>query len=198
MEKTMRYAIVDTETTGLDPDRAAILEICVVVLEGGRRVDRFWSRIRPTEEELAMAEPKALEVNGYAARPEAWDDAPTFGEVAEKIAAVLDGSVAVGHNVQFDLAMIRASFRRHGFAGRVPYRAVDTITLAFEHLFPLGLRSSSMDKIRRFLGWSAWGAHTAAQDVEDTLALFQLLYRAGWWTRARIRLARWAGWRVAV
>jgi len=197
-EVEVRFAILDTETTGLDPERSAILEICIVVVEGGQRVDRFYSRIKPTERDLALAQPRALEVNGYAARPFDWEDAPHFESVAEKIAATLDGCTPVGHNVAFDLAMLRANYRRHGFPGRVPYPAVDTLTLVAEHLFPLGLRSASLGNVRAFLGWSSIGAHTAVQDVEDTLALFRLLWRATWWTRARIRVARWFGWRVAV
>jgi DNA polymerase III alpha subunit (gram-positive type) len=197
-EVEMRFAIMDTETTGLDPEKSAILEICIVVLEGGQRVDRFHTRIKPTERDLELAQARALEINGYAKRPELWNDAPHFEQVAEKIAATLDGCIPVGHNVAFDLGMLRANYRRHGFSGRVPYPAVDTLTLVAEHLWPLGLRSASLGSVRSFLGWSSIGAHTAVQDVEDTLALFRLLWRATWWTRARIRVWRWFGWRVAV
>jgi len=195
-EKHMRYAVVDTETTGLVPSRSAILEIAILIFEDGERVGRFYTKIRPTDEELAMAQRKALEINGYLARPEDWDGAPDFEAVAPDIADALDGAVAVGHNVSFDVEMIRANFKRHGYRGRVPWAKIDTITLVREHLFPAGLDRSSLDSVRRFLGWSSIGAHTAAKDAEDTAALFHLLWRSTWWTRTRIRMARWFGLRV--
>ena len=195
-EKNMRYAVVDTETTGLVPSRSAILEIAILIFEDGERVGRYYSKIQPTGEELAMAQHKALEINGYLARPGDWDGAPYFEAVAADIADALDGAVAVGHNVSFDVEMIRANFKRHGYRGRVPWAKIDTITLVREHLFPVGLDRSSLDSVRRFLGWSSIGAHTAAKDAEDTAALFHLLWRATWWTRARIRMARWFGLRV--
>ena len=194
----MRFAILDTETTGLDPERSAILEVCILVVEGGRRVERFHSRIRPTERELEMAQRRALEINGYSKRPELWQDAPHFEAVAESILATLNGCTVVGHNVGFDLGMLRSNLKRYAVDARLPRATVDTITLVREHLFPLGLRRASMDSVRAFLGWSSIGAHTAAQDVEDTLALFRLLWRASWWTRARIRVWRWLGWRVSL
>jgi len=192
----MRYAVIDTETTGLDPARSAILEIAILVFEDGERVGRFYTKIQPTKEELAMSSRKALEINGYLKRPEDWDGAPYFEQVAADIEETLDGAVAVGHNVSFDVEMVRHNFRRHGYRGRVPWAKIDTITLVREHLFRIGLDRSSLDSVRRFLRWSSIAAHTAAKDAEDTAALFRLLWRATWWTRTRIRLARWFGLRV--
>ena len=194
----MKYAIIDTETTGLDPARSAILEIAIIVWEDGRRAERFHTKIKPTDAELSLAQRRALEINGYASRPQDWDDAPTFVEVAPEIARLLDGCTPVGHNVQFDIGMLRANLKRHGFRGRVPYPAIDTITLVMEHLFPLGLERASLDSVREFLRWSSVGAHTAAKDAEDTLALFRLLWRASWWTRLSIQLDRAMGGRVSL
>jgi len=187
-EGRMKYAVIDTETTGLDPVRSTILEIAIAIVKDGRVVDLWSSKVKPTEEDLRLAHPKALEINGYAADPDAWADAPSWEDVAPKVGTILRGAMPVGHAVHFDLGMIRAVNERHGILWRVPRRGVDTITLAVEHLAPTGLWRFSLDSIRAWLGWSAEGAHTAEKDVEDTARLFLLLYRASWWTRLRLRI----------
>lgn len=78
---------VDTETTGLDPNKHEIIEIAIlresVLPGGGGAIVESWStKIAPTR--IEDAEPKALEVNGYD--KERWAGAPTFAEVADDIA----------------------------------------------------------------------------------------------------------------
>lgn len=171
----LKLAIIDTETTGLDPQTSTVLEFAAIVVENGVEVERYETKIKPTTGELNHAHPKALEVNGYT--DEAWADAPRMDEVGPRIVKMLGGCVLVGHNVSFDESMLKTSFRRHGVWGRIPYHKIDTITLAYEHLFPLGLKWANLDGIRKFLGWSKDGAHTAMKDVEDTKRLFDLLWR---------------------
>ena len=71
---------VDTETTDLDPDTSAVIEVAMVRRDADGTETRFHTLIKPTEQELADAHPKALEVNGYAADPSRWDDAPAMSE----------------------------------------------------------------------------------------------------------------------
>ena len=180
---------IDTETTGLDSQKATVIEVAMIRREADGTETRFHSLIKPTEQELADAHPKALEVNGYAADPSRWDDAPSMEEVGPKIADFTKGAKAIcGHNVGFDEDMIKASFKRHGVRRRIPYHKIDTVTLAFEHLTPMGLDKVSMDKIRGFLGWSMDGAHTAMKDTEDCMALFDLLWQMTPWRRFMLRL----------
>ena len=133
--------------------------------------------------------PKALEINGYAADPSPWDIAPYMSEVGREIGAFTKGAKAIcGHNVSFDENMIKAAFKRHSVEGRIPYHKIDTVTLAHEHLTPLGLHKVSLDKIRGFLGWSMESAHTAMKDTEDAMTLFDLLWRMTPWRRFRLRM----------
>lgn len=174
-------AFLDTETTGLTAGRHEVIEVAVLV---GDRLHHWL--VRP--ERLEDAEPKALEVNGYAARPERWDGAKTMREVGPEIMAVLKGTVVVGHNVGFDLDMLAGHMRRVGLHPTLPYHKVDTVTLAYTRLAPLGLEKLSLDTIRAFLGWSKEGAHTAAKDVQDTERLYRLLTRS---TTVGLRVGLW-------
>ena len=58
---------------------------------------------------------------------------------------------------------------------RLPYRCIDSQSVAYAAFQPFGLRSFSLDSIREFLGWSKHNAHTAEQDVEDLIKLWDIL-----------------------
>jgi DNA polymerase-3 subunit epsilon len=166
---------LDTETTGLDPSLAEVIEVAVIRCDPDGSQTRFHTLIKP--QRIEHAHSQALELNGYAANPSRWDDAPTMAQVGDNIADVIKNSVICGHNVGFDEAMILANFERAGVRRRIPYHKVDTVTLAWEHLVPLGLEGLGMDCIREFLGWSKEGAHTAMKDAEDAKRLYHLLCR---------------------
>lgn len=182
----MKCAVIDTETTGLIPGEAVVIEFAVVCLDGLNEVDRWVTKIKPTEDEIKRAHPKALSINGYT--PEAWADAPSLLEVAPDILSRLEGRVLVGHNVAFDEQILKAHFASHGIREKIPFRKIDTQVLVWEHLFPLGLNHAALDSVREFLGWSKDGAHTAMKDVEDTLKLFRLTWRMAPWRKLLLLL----------
>lgn len=183
-----KYVVFDTETTGLTPEHE-ILEICLYHPDTGKM---FHTKIKP--QNIGIAHPKALEVNGYSEK--AWENAPNFQDVISTIMHFMKDRIVIGHNVQFDLNMLKWGVARlpEDFVKQekvyIPYHCIDTVTLAQEHLVPMGLESVSMDSIRKFLGWSKHGAHTAQKDVKDTYRLFKLLFRAGIRKKATIRLMR--------
>ncbi len=175
----MRFAFIDTETTGLDPDTSAVVEFAVITTDDrGSQLIVWQTKIKPTQKELEDANPKALAINGFSV--EGWKNAPSMAEIGPSILSILEGHTLVGHNVGFDEAMLNASLSRSGINKRVPYRKIDTQVLVMEHLFPLGLERASMDSVRRFLGWSEEGSHTAMKDASDAMKLFRLLWRIGW------------------
>lgn len=181
------YTYLDTETTGLDFLVSEIIEIAIIRVGPRGEESRFETKIKPKN--IEAAHPRALEVNGYT--EEAWADAPQLEEAAEEIAHHLRKSALVGHNVSFDEVLLKENLKRVGMGHlKIPYHKVDTITLVHEHLFPLGLRSASFDRVREFLGWEVRKVHRAMDDAEDARRLHLLLQRAGVWRRCTIRLGR--------
>lgn len=175
MRKPLRdkpFVVLDTETTGLDPAVHEIIEICIHKPSTGAT---YTTKIKP--QNLECASPKALEINGY--NEQDWKDAITFDEAIFEIGDWLHGNVVVGHNVQFDLNMLKGNLKRSQYKDqvRIPYHCVDTVTLAQEHLVPMGLESVSLSAVREFLGLSAKGAHRAQKDVIDTTIVFEKLFR---------------------
>jgi DNA polymerase III epsilon subunit-like protein len=165
-------AFLDTETTGLDPITNEIVEIAIIrERPDGTLIDEWSTKVKP--QRIETAHPRALEVNGY--NEAAWADAPLFDDIADEVADRLLDCVLIGHNVAFDHGFIKEALKRAGSKVRLPYHKIDTVTLVYEHLAPLGCTSLSLDRVREFLGWSKDGAHTALQDTQDCRKLYHHL-----------------------
>jgi DNA polymerase-3 subunit epsilon len=178
-------AYIDTETTGLNPAVHEVIDVAVVfdrdvaerlrlphlTFPDGADYAFYASRIKP--ERLDVAEPIALQVNGYTA--EAWADAPTAADVVKVLQVILKDVVCCGHNVSFDTEFIQAMICRTGSTFRMDYHKLDTVTLAYEHLVPSGLEKLSLDTIRDFLGWPKEGGHAALKDALDARRLAKLV-----------------------
>ena len=168
--------ILDTETTGFDFDCHTITEICIIKRENHKEVDRFYCKIRPTAEEIQRAHPKTIVENGF--HTAAWDDGLPPAPAARLIANFIKprkNCFLIAHNAKFDIGMIEHFCARQGVKVRLPYKIIDTSPLAHFLLFNDGLRSGSMDEIRKHLGWDTDGAHTATKDTEDLVKLWDIL-----------------------
>lgn len=104
----MRQIIVDTETTGLEPDQGhRIIEIgCVEVLNrrpSGRTFHRY---VRPDRE----VDPGALQVHGIT--NEFLAGQPRFEEIVTELLEFISGAELVIHNAPFDVAFLNAEFKR--------------------------------------------------------------------------------------
>lgn len=104
----MPTVYLDTETTGLDPDRDEILEISVVDDQGNSLID---TRVRP----LRLTQwPAAQAIHGIV--PEDVRDAPTLEEVLPDVVAAVSGKHLVIYNAAFDLDYLPESVS-HAAAG---------------------------------------------------------------------------------
>jgi DNA polymerase III subunit epsilon len=157
----LREVVLDTETTGLDPDQGhRLVEVAGVELvehlPTGRTFHSYLDPERDVPEE-------AFRVHGLGA--EFLRGYPRFAEVAEPFLEFLGDSRLVIHNAAFDLRFLNAELARHG---REPFpqgRAVDTLFLA-QRRFP-GAACSLDALCRRFaVDNSARTRHGALLDCE--------------------------------
>jgi DNA polymerase-3 subunit epsilon len=130
----MRQIVLDTETTGLEPDLGhRIIEIGCVELLNRRPTGRTFHHYLNPERAIDAG---ALEVHGITA--EFLQGKPRFGDIAEELMAFIAGSELVIHNAAFDTAFLDAELTRH--AGKMPAfgtrlvaaecRVLDTLALA--------------------------------------------------------------------
>ena len=104
----MRQIILDTETTGLEPELGhRIIEIGCIEVVNRRRTGRVFHRyLRPDRE----IDPGALQVHGLTA--EFLAGQPRFTDVAAEWIEFVRGAELVIHNAPFDVAFLDAELAR--------------------------------------------------------------------------------------
>ena len=176
--------VIDCETSGLDPHKHQIIEICVATLDDKNEIVDIWtSRV---QFEYKRANQTALKINGYENDRDLWNNAITQNEMCLELRNRLQGKTIIGHNPKFDMDFILEAWRVNGMSKpKYDHRLIDTMVLCHYHLDFLGM-SLSLDTVRKFFGWSLDGAHTATKDVHDTAKLYRKLMKAG-----RIHRIKW-------
>lgn len=152
----------DLETTGTDPARDRIVEICLLRLEPGGRRDVRTRRINPGR----PIPPEATAIHGI--RDEDVRDAPTFRQVAKGFLEFVEGADLAGFNVKrFDLPLLDRECRDCGLdLGLARRRVIDAMTI-FHRKEPRDLSAA----VRFYLGREHEGAHGAEADVEASAAV---------------------------
>ena len=117
--------VIDTETTGLDPAKARIVELAAVRLTVGRLAEQgsFRRLVRPDEPIPAAA----TRVHGIGDGTVA--DAAPFAEVWPQFTTYAGDSVLIGHSIGFDIAVLKRECGRIGAAWQ-PGVSLDTQLLA--------------------------------------------------------------------
>jgi DNA polymerase III subunit epsilon len=105
----VRFAVIDVETSGLDPRRHRVLQIAVVLVDRHGRVhDRWASYVRPRWGRLSRLGP--VHIHGIAHRDLRGAPRPT--EVIDEVARRIDGAILTAHNLEFDRAFLDAAAGR--------------------------------------------------------------------------------------
>jgi DNA polymerase-3 subunit epsilon len=125
----MRQIVLDTETTGLEPDLGhRIIEIGCVELVNRRTTGRTFHKYLNPERAIDEG---ALAVHGISRAD--LDGKPKFAEVVEELLLFINGAELVIHNAAFDVAFLDAELARiQGQAQRISTlcRVLDTLALA--------------------------------------------------------------------
>ncbi|MBL0888129.1 exonuclease domain-containing protein [Myceligenerans indicum] len=102
------YAVVDVETTGLFPGgRDRVVEIAVVQVAPDGVVEETWSTLVNPGRDLG---PQHI----HGIRAADVRHAPSFADVADHVARLLEGRAFVAHNAQFDRRFVWHEFARQG------------------------------------------------------------------------------------
>src|SRR3954471_7226253 len=76
-------AFVDLEMTGLDAKKDRVVEICIERVRGGAAEERLHTLVRPEGGETGNVHVHGIDVAALAS-------APTFAEIADRVAKILD------------------------------------------------------------------------------------------------------------
>lgn len=169
----MRQIVLDTETTGIDPQAGhRIIEVGCVELLNRRFTGRtFHTYINPERE----IEEEAIRVHGLT--KDFLSDKPVFSHIAHELLDFIKGAELIIHNAAFDLGFIDAEFARvSADLGRVQHvcTVIDTLTLA-RSLHP-GQRNSLDALCKRYsVDNSKRSFHGALLDAEILADVYLLM-----------------------
>ena len=185
------YVALDIETTGLDPERDAILEIGAVRFKGNRVYDTFNELVDPGR----PIPYKIQQLTGIT--PADVAGAPSLSAVLPELRRFVGDSPIIGHNISFDLGFLR---KHDIFQENV---GVDTFELA-SILLPHASRYSLTALLNHLtIELPADGqAHRALDDAEATRHLFEALLDQARRLDGRIieevaRISSQTDWRLA-
>ncbi len=158
-----RIAIIDFETTGMSPAHGArAAEVGIVLIEGGRIVDRYQSLMN-TGQRMPWSITQLTGITNAMLQ-----DAPAADTVMREAAAFVGDAPMVAHNASFDSKFWADELQRLGIPPQQPFAC--TVLLS-RRLYPEA-PSHSLGRIVRHLQLPpADKAHRALADAEMTAHL---------------------------
>ena len=156
------YIALDLETTGLDTDRDAIIEIGAVKFRGSEVLGEFAVLVNPGRRLPA----EIVALTGIT--DDDLVDAPNIQEVLPRLQSFVGDLSVIGHNVSFDLAFLRHWNVLRG------NKSFDTFRLATV-LVP-EVRRYSLGNLAAHFGVQAPESHRALHDAYATQRLFSVLF----------------------
>ncbi|QQS47229.1 MAG: 3'-5' exonuclease [Acidobacteriota bacterium] len=166
----LRFVVLDTETTGLDPRRDRMITIGAVSVEGRQILlsDAFEVMLRLEYNSSSVT------VHGIT-RQEARDGLEEPEALAQFLPYLRDG-VIVGHHILHDIETLNAATERH-FGFHLQNRRLDTMDLTL-HLQADGaiakdaIQGFSLDVLCDLFGVEPHDRHTAGGDAFITAQIF--------------------------
>lgn len=161
----MKFAVLDVETTGLNPVNDRIIELGIVFVDDGEIVGSENFIFNP-ERKLPS---KIKQLTGLTDAE--LEDAPYFEVFAEQIAYLTRDRVVVGHHVSFDYAFLRNEMKLSGV--RFNRKTLCTAELS-RYLFPQATSHSLASATRR-AGIINKRPHRAMPDALATTELLRFM-----------------------
>ena len=153
---------LDLETTGLDSQTDAIIEIGAVRFEGNRIEDEFTTLINPGRHIPEFI----TSLTGIS--DEMVRQAPPIRDVLDELAAFIGDAPILGHNIQFDLSFLK-KYKLFELNENIDTYELAAILLPSASRYNLGALGQQ-------LGIPLPATHRALDDARVTAAAFQRLY----------------------
>jgi DNA polymerase III epsilon subunit family exonuclease len=158
------FVVVDVEATGGSPARGdRLTEFAAVKVCGGEIVDSYESLINP-QRSIPPSVTRLTDITDAMVA-----DAPTFGEIADRVRTVLEGAVFVAHNVSFDWRLLQSEFQRCR-GGRLGGERLCTLRIA-RRLHP-ELPRRNLHALADYYAITAERWHRAGSDARATAEIF--------------------------
>ncbi|MET0657463.1 MAG: exonuclease domain-containing protein, partial [Steroidobacteraceae bacterium] len=151
-----RYACVDLETTGADPQFARIIEVGIVLIDDGVITGRWSSLVdpeRPISERIQAFTGISNEMVAAA---------PTFHQVMDEIHGRCSERIFAAHNARFDYGFLRTEFARAGKR----FSASLLCTVKLSRRLDTSVRVHNLDAVIERYGLTCERRHRALPDAQ--------------------------------
>jgi DNA polymerase III epsilon subunit family exonuclease len=170
--RDVSFAVVDFETTGIDPETDRVIQVAAIVINGeGEIVESFDTVVRP--ENPAQYTHGAEHVHGISVEQVA--KGMPLREALEKVWTISKGNVFTAHNAMFDINFLHAESARVGLENKID-TYVDTLALA-RRTDQDRTRKHSLHALCEHYGIDHENAHEAKSDATATAELLIHLMR---------------------
>ena len=131
------FVALDIETTGLDPQREAILEIGAVRFNG-RRVEQEWSTLVNPGRRVPTFITQLTGINNQMVA-----HAPPISDVRAELQDFVGDAVIIGHNVRFDLSFLQR-YRLFGYNDTIDTYEMASVLMPNANRYGLGPLASQL------------------------------------------------------
>ena len=164
-------AVMDLETTGLDPDKDRICQIAVTIHYTDKDPIPWVSLINPE----CPIRKEAADAHGIT--DEQVQESPTFRQIAPSLGPHLLGADIMGYNVVFDIDFFRAEMKRANYPWDWKGYTIDAYQI-YRRMMPHNLEAAYLEFGGESgeplpTGTTLEGAHDAGVDVSATEAVLR-------------------------
>jgi DNA polymerase-3 subunit epsilon len=163
-----RFSVVDLETTGLNPKKDEVLSIAIIPMVGTKILigEHFYTFVKPKN-----LKGESIKYHGIDFK--VLNSAPTFSEIAERLKAMLEGTILVGYATSFDARILENHFRKCKI--KIKFKTIDIAKVESLLMRREGygvIRFSFDDLLERY-GLEGIYRHSALADAYYTAVIFQ-------------------------
>lgn len=162
-----RFICLDTELTGLDPDKDRVIELAAIRFTFDGVIDQYETLVDP---EYPISE-ESQKVHNIS--PEMIAGKPKIKDVLEEFFAFVGNDLIVGHAINFDLNILAKEAERCSIAFPQKEREyIDTLRLARAYG---DSPNNSLSSLAQHFNIPAENAHRAMSDVLVNIEVFKFL-----------------------
>ncbi len=166
-----RVVAFDLETTGLDPSTDRIVEFAFILLDRDLdELDRWTDIVNPGR----PIPPEASNVHGITDQDV--QDAPPFHHVAPLVQRLVDDSILMAYNHEFDITFLNAELQRAGGPGIPPKAPAIDPMVHFRRHHP-DTSNRLEHAVQHYLDAPLEGAHRAIHDTAAMVDVFKAMRR---------------------
>lgn len=117
------FTVIDTETTGLSSIESRIVEVAAIKFSKDGILDKFSTLVNPEQKIPSQC------IQIHHITDQMVQSAPKIKQILPDFLKFIEGSVLIGHNINFDLRFLNAELERNGFF-QLKNSFIDTLSLS--------------------------------------------------------------------